>query len=151
MKNYNVLLKEIENLLQTISKQKAADIKDQQYMAAAQSRDQEREILANTKELLMEMKIDLDGMDPDSSEKLELLKVYQNYMKEFGFDNTKRIEALRQKNEEMDAMIETLRQEKAAFLKAEQFGEANRVRDKMIELQEERSKNVRELRSMQGF
>ena len=102
MKNYNVLLKEIENLLQTISKQKAADIKDQQYMAAAQSRDQEREILANTKELLMEMKIDLDGMDPDSSEKLELLKVYQNYMKEFGFDNTKRIEALRQKNEEME-------------------------------------------------
>lgn len=148
MKNYIVLLKEIENLLQTLSIEKAEDIRTQHYQAAALVRDQERTILNNAKDLLIEMKIDLDGMDPDSSEKLELLKVYQNYMEEFGFDNTKRIEALRQKNEEMDAMIETLRQEKAAFLKAEQFGEANRVRDKMITLQEEYAKNLKEIRAL---
>lgn len=151
MKNYIVLLKEIENLLQTISKQKAADIKDQQYMAAAQSRDQEREILANTKELLMEMKIDLDGMDPDSSEKLELLKVYQNYMEEFGFDNTKRIEALQERNKVLNADLESLRREKYLLLAFHKFSEANIIRDKMVVLEEEIAKNAKEIRKMQGF
>jgi protein-arginine kinase activator protein McsA len=151
MKNYIVLLQDIENLLRTLSEQKAEDIRTQHYQAAGLVRDQERKILDDAKELLMEMKVDIEGLPPDSSEKLELMKVFQNYMEDFGFDNTKRIEALNNRNHEIDIAIEAFKNEKSSYLKAEQFTEANRVRDKIILLQEEYAKNIREIRVMQGF
>jgi hypothetical protein len=148
MKNYIVLLQDIENLLRTLSLRKAEDIRTQHYLAAALARDQEMEILSNAKELLMEMKVDIEGLDPDSSEKLELLKVYQNYMEDFGFDNTKRIEALHNRNNEIDIAIETLKNEKSTYLKAEQFTEANRIRDNMVILVEEHEKIRKEIASL---
>lgn len=151
MKNYIVLLQDKENLLRTLSAQKAKDIRTQHYQAAGLVRDQERKILDEAKELLMDMKVDIEGLPPDSSEKLELMKVFQNYMEDFGFDNTKRIEALQERNKVLNADLESLRREKYLLLAFHKFSEANIIRDKMVVLEEEIAKNAREIRKMQGF
>jgi protein-arginine kinase activator protein McsA len=141
MEKYRLILVEIEESLQKVLKEKALNISSQNYLGAAMKRDEKQQLLDKAKDLLIKMKLDIEELPTESPLKLELMILYQNYMEDFGFDHTKKIQVLKERNREIFNEIEALKNEKNKFLANHNFTEANRLREKIAELKEEREKN----------
>ncbi len=144
----SILFEQIEETAQQLRELKASKcivLKDNDYVKATEIRDMEYECQLNLIHQLKVARQQMTLLDPHSLDYAELTIRYNSIMIEQEWDNSEKIGAFVLVNKQKQKEIEELQEEKKELLGKHQFSEANKVRDRIQQILEEKLANQRNI------